>query len=57
MMGHQFGPPFHTKAQRRIITEALNLLQTATESPTIEDLPLTWSEVRKESRLIEQDRQ
>ncbi len=56
MMGHQFGPPFHAAVQKRILQEMLNLLTTANESPTIYDLPITWSEVRTEAREIEANR-
>jgi len=52
-MGHHFGVPFHRDLQRRIITEALGLLTTATESGTIIDLPLTWAAVRREGIALE----
>jgi hypothetical protein len=55
IMGHQFGPPFHAAAQRRIITDALDLIKTATENPTILDLPITWVEVRKEATQLEKE--
>jgi hypothetical protein len=53
MMGHQFGPPFHSAVQKRILQEMLNLLTTVNESPTIYDMPITWAEVRTEARAIE----
>ena len=52
-MGHHFGVPFHRELQRRIILEALELLQTATESGTIRDLPITWAQARREGIAIE----
>lgn len=52
-MGHHFGVPFHRDLQRRIITAALGLLTTATESGTIVDLPLTWAAVRREGIALE----
>ncbi len=52
-MGHHFGVPFHRAIQRRIITEALGLLRTATESGTILDLPVKWAEVRREGLALE----
>jgi len=55
-MGHHFGVPFHRELQRRIITDALDLVTTATESGTIVDLPLTWAQARREGIAIEQER-
>jgi hypothetical protein len=52
-MGHHFGVPFHRDIQRRVITEALGLLTTATESGTILDLPVTWAQVRREGMTLE----
>ncbi len=52
-MGHHFGVPFHRAMQRRVITEALGLLTTATESGTILDLPVTWAQVRREGVALE----
>jgi hypothetical protein len=54
-MGHHFGVPFHRELQRRIVLEALGLLETATESGTILDLPVTWAQARREG--IELERQ
>jgi len=54
-MGHHFGVPFHRELQRRVITDALDLVTTATESGTIVDLPLTWAQARREGIAIEQD--
>jgi hypothetical protein len=54
-MGHHFGVPFHRELQRRIALEALGLLETATESGTILDLPVTWAQARREG--IELERQ
>jgi len=52
-MGHLFGTPFHEELQRRIILEALGLIETATESPTIVDLDITWAQARREGKEIE----
>ena len=54
MMGHHFGVPFHKGLQRRLIIEALDLVVTARESGVIKDVPITWAEVRKEGKEIEQ---
>ena len=55
-MGHHFGVPFHTEVQRQVITSALELLTTATQSPTIVDLPLRWPDVRREGAALERQR-
>ena len=55
-MGHHFGVPFHRALQRRIVTDALDLVSTATESGTIVDLPLTWAAARREVIALERDR-
>ena len=55
-MGHHFGVPFHVAAQRRIITDALDLLTTATRSGQILDLPLRWGDLRREGAEIERRR-
>ncbi len=55
-MGHHFGVPFHRELQRRVITDALDLVTTATASGTIVDLPLTWAQARREGIAIEQER-
>ena len=52
-MGHHFGVPFHRELQRRIILDALGLIETATESGTIVDLPLTWAQARREGIAVE----
>ena len=52
-MGHLFGTPFHVELQRRIILEALGLVETAAESPTIVDLDITWAQARREGKEIE----
>ncbi len=54
-MGHHFGVPHHRSLQRRIITDALDLITTATESGTIVDLPLIWAQVRREGIALERD--
>ena len=53
-MGHLFGVPFHVDLQRRIIVEALDLLSSATISGEIRDLPLRWTDARREGKAIEQ---
>ena len=55
-MGHHFGVPFHRELQRRIISDALALVTTATASGAIVDLPLTWAQARREGIAIEQER-
>ena len=55
-MGHHFGVPFHRDLQRRIILDALGLLETATESGTIVDLPLRWADVRRQGIALERAR-
>ncbi len=55
-MGHHFGVPFHTAAQRRIILSALDLITTATRSGEIADLPLRWSDLRREGIELERRR-
>jgi hypothetical protein len=52
-MGHHFGVPFHREIQRRVISEALGLLTTATVSGTILDLPVRWADVRREGMALE----
>jgi hypothetical protein len=54
MMGHHFGVPFHRSLQRRIILDALHLLETATISGHVETLPLTWAQARREGKEIEE---
>ena len=55
-MGHHFGVPFHTAVQRQIIVSALELIATASESGEILDLPLRWTDVRREGSLLERSR-
>jgi hypothetical protein len=52
-MGHHFGVPFHRQVQRQVITSALELVTTATQSGTILDLPLRWADLRREGPAIE----
>ena len=52
-MGHLFGTPFHVELQRRIILEALGLIETAEESPAVLDLDVTWAQARREGKEIE----
>lgn len=55
-MGHHFGVPFHVSAQRLIITAALDFLRAATHSGEILDLPLRWTDLRREGAEIERRR-
>lgn len=48
-MGHHFGAPFHRAIQRQVIFAAFDLLQKATESGEIRDLPIKWADVRREA--------
>jgi hypothetical protein len=52
-MGHHFGVPFHRDVQRQIILSALDLITTASESGAILDLPLRWTDERREGALLE----
>jgi hypothetical protein len=52
-MGHHFGVPFDVDVQRQIILSALDLITTASESGAILDLPLRWTDVRREGALLE----
>jgi hypothetical protein len=51
-MGHHFGVPFYPSLQRKVVTEALKLLQTAEASGTIVTLPIKWAEVRREAKVL-----
>lgn len=51
-MGHHFGVPFHTTLQRKVIMEALQLLETAEDSGTIVTAPVKWADVRREARQL-----
>ena len=51
-MGHHFGVPFHTQIQRRVLFAALELLQRAAVSGTIEKLAIPWVQVRREAKLL-----
>ena len=55
-MGHHFGVPFHVHAQRTVITSALNLIETATHSGQIVDLPMKWADLRREGAEMERRR-
>jgi D-proline reductase (dithiol) PrdB len=56
-MGHHFGVPFHPDLQRRVILEALSLLETVEVSGTIHEVPIRWADVRREAKtLTEQGR-
>ena len=51
-MGHHFGVPFDRDLQRRVLLEALNLLETAQISGTIRDVQLRWAEVRRQAKML-----
>ena len=51
-MGHHFGVPFHRELQRRVLFEAFQVLETATESGTIRDLVIKWADVRREAKAL-----
>jgi hypothetical protein len=51
-MGHHFGIPFARDLQRRVLFEALSLLETAQVSGTIRDVPLRWADVRREAKTL-----
>jgi hypothetical protein len=56
-MGHHFGVPFHRDLQKRVLLEALDLLETMHVSGTIRDIPIKWADVRREAKtLTEQGR-
>jgi len=56
-LGHHFGVPFHADLQRRVLLEALHLLETAQVSGTIRDIHMKWADVRREAKtLTEQGR-
>jgi hypothetical protein len=51
-MGHHFGVPFDRDLQRRVLLEALNLLETAQISGTIRDVPVRWADVRRQAKML-----
>jgi hypothetical protein len=51
-MGHHFGVPFHRDLQKRVVLEALQLLDTAEVSGTIRDVPIKWADVRREAKVL-----
>ena len=51
-MGHHFGVPFHADLQTRVITEALQLLESATEPGTIRQLDIPWTRVRRDAKVL-----
>jgi hypothetical protein len=51
-MGHHFGVPFHPEIQRRVLFEALDLLETATHSGMIRDLIIKWADVRRQAKVL-----
>ncbi len=54
MMGHLFGVPFHAELQRKIILEALELIEKAETSGDIHYFSMTWARARNEGKKIEQ---
>ena len=53
MMGHHFGVPFHRALQRRVILEALDLIERAQSSGEIRALPITWAQASKEGKAFD----
>ena len=51
-MGHHFGVPFHSDLQKRVLLEALLLLDSAEVSGTIRDVPIKWADVRREAKAL-----
>lgn len=51
-MGHHFGVPFHTVLQRKVIVEALHLVEAVESSGTIVTLPIKWADVRREAKQL-----
>jgi D-proline reductase (dithiol) PrdB len=51
-MGHHFGVPFHRELQRRVLVEALTLVETAKESGTIRDMLIKWADIRREAKML-----
>jgi hypothetical protein len=51
-MGRHFGVPFHRDLQKRVVLEALQLLDTAEVSGTIRDVPIKWADVRREAKVL-----
>ena len=43
-LGHQAGKPFDPEGQTRILLDALHVLETATTSGTLIQLPYKWDE-------------
>jgi len=50
-MGHHFGLPFHVPLQRRVLFEALTLLENARVSGTIREVPIKRADVRLEANV------
>jgi hypothetical protein len=44
--------PFHRELQRRVLFEALYLLETADIPGTIRHLPMPWADVRREAKTL-----
>ena len=51
-MGHHFGVPFHRDLQKRVLLEALDLLETSQLSGTICDIPIKGADVRREAKTL-----
>jgi hypothetical protein len=52
MMGHHFGVPFHRELQWRIILDALALIYSATESGSVQKLPISWAQARNQAKAL-----
>ena len=51
-MGHHFGVPFHATLQKKVVMEALGLLESVSASGTIVTLPIKWADVRREGKQL-----
>jgi hypothetical protein len=47
-----FGVPFHRDLQKRVLLGAVQLLDTAQLSGTIRDVPIKWTDVRREAKTL-----
>ena len=51
-MGHHFGTPFDRELQRRVLFEAIDVLEVTEESGTIRNLPIRWVDVRRGAKIL-----
>ncbi len=51
-MGHHFGVPFHRELQRRVVIEALNILENAPASGAIHHVSIKWADVRRDAKTL-----